>query len=988
VWITEVWRRELGVLVNWTDILDGEIVNAAWALAGMTARPRTSRRAAAGLDTAAWADTEQLVRDALAGIAVDPEMPDLSNDEAAELEAILKRHEVQGALQALLAVRLTDPPETDAAQARTALSLAMMTSRAATSGNAPPAQGSGTTALPTSPDTPSADSPDAQGAARLSEYFDEKISALVATLEGQVGFAGLAQVRAEAYNARIVALLGAIDRQVTALADPAHGAQAEMEFLERYRRQAHVRHGFLTPPDFDRRRRVPVADIFVPAEIRFIPDKSRDMGYLEQAATAGTASDSPPARKPADGQVLIPRKAGRRRPRALQVWDLIGRIDRTVLLGDPGGGKTTAANVLTDHFARQADGRIPFLVTLREYATNPIEWSVAEYIEQNVKALYQCPAPDGLVERLLLTGRALVIFDGLDELLDTSRRRDVSDRVEQFSSAYPLTPVLVTSRVVGYDQARLDDTQFTCYRLDGFREKEVADYASRWFAIQDAFSSAEAGATVTSFLAESAHAKDLRANPLLLSLMCILYRGTGSMPGDRAGIYAKCAELMLRKWDEQRDLYRKLGSDHLVEPTLRYLAWWLFTRDDSQTAATERELIGKATEFLYERGYETEEEARIAARDFIEFCRGRMWVFSDAGTAADGERLYGFTHRTFLEYFTAWYITVTSDSPEDLAQRLEPYTTSESWSTVGQLAIKLKGDTSDRGADRIYTVLLAQEPESYIAHLSFLTLCLESAHPSPAIVRRLLTAILDYVIDGPRDLSTSGHPLYRAFATSYIPQAIEVTTQRITNMVTSNDQTARTDAFKLLCELAEPTDRSELATWARAQADCYRQEILNEAESDAQLRKIALRAGTISAEQALGMPGGMNSLAEEITYRFTDLVWSSPYLDLLLISLFSDEKTIVELSSIGRYLTEHPKPPWIQVKQSGPYGPYGPYSYHKLAIDEPSRLGVTAVLAIMAELSNSKINREFPNILLPPRFTELFHEWSEGRVNFVEITGE
>jgi predicted NACHT family NTPase len=31
-----------------------------------------------------------------------------------------------------------------------------------------------------------------------------------------------------------------------------------------------------------------------------------------------------------------------------------------------------------------------------------------------------------------------VIFDGLDELLDTSRRADVATRVEQFCIEYPL----------------------------------------------------------------------------------------------------------------------------------------------------------------------------------------------------------------------------------------------------------------------------------------------------------------------------------------------------------------------------------------------------------------------------------------------------------------------------------------------------------------------------------------------------------------------
>jgi hypothetical protein len=101
-----VWRRELGVVINWTDVLDGEIVNAAWAVAQMAGKPRTSRRVAADLDTAAWADTERLIRDALPGIAANPEIPEMSEVETALLAATLNRDEVQGALQALLAARL------------------------------------------------------------------------------------------------------------------------------------------------------------------------------------------------------------------------------------------------------------------------------------------------------------------------------------------------------------------------------------------------------------------------------------------------------------------------------------------------------------------------------------------------------------------------------------------------------------------------------------------------------------------------------------------------------------------------------------------------------------------------------------------------------------------------------------------------------------------------------------------------------------------
>ena len=181
------------MLVNLVDIADGVLVNTIWSIGQMVARLRAGRQAAANMDIAGWADTEALVREALPDLQL--ELPGLTEVDAEELAVALKRDEVQGALQALLAARLTDAPEADATKAREAVRLGLRRERPNELGR------------------------DAGVfyAQQLSDYFDDKICALVAELEGRVGLAGLAQVRAEAYSGRIVALLGAIERQVAAL---------------------------------------------------------------------------------------------------------------------------------------------------------------------------------------------------------------------------------------------------------------------------------------------------------------------------------------------------------------------------------------------------------------------------------------------------------------------------------------------------------------------------------------------------------------------------------------------------------------------------------------------------------------------------------------------------------------------------------------------------------------------------------------------------
>jgi NACHT domain len=934
------------MLVNPTDIADGVLVNAIWAVGQMVVRPRAGRQAAVDMDIASWADTQALIKEALPDLTL--KLSGFTAADAEELAAALNRNEVQGALQVLLATRVTDAPETDATKAREAVRLALNQHR---------------------PNQLILDS-GAFYAEQLSEYFDEKICAVVANLEGRVGLAGLGQVRAEAYNARIIALLGAIERQVAALADPERGGRVEAEFLKRYRRQVRQNHGRIEPPDFDRRRLIPLDRIYVPTNIK---------EYIPDVAVIG--------RRQAPGE-----------PRAvsLSVPDLKRILDRTVLLGDPGGGKTTAVKFLLNEFANDSGGKVPFLVTLRKYAAEtPLKWSVAGYIEDTLATLYQTPPPDGFVEGLLLTGRAIVIFDGLDELLDTSRRREVSERVEQFSSAYPLTPILVTSRVVGYDQARLDEEQFTCYRLGGFDNDKVAEYIGKWFSYHDGTSKAECGTKARAFLKESEGAKDLRANPLLLSLMCILYRGVGSLPGDRAGIYTKCAELLFRKWDEQRDLYRRLRADYLVEPTLRHLGWWLFTREDTSAAATEQELASETTRFLHGRGFEGIEEARAAAKEFIEFCRGRMWVFSDAGTTATGDTLYSFTHRTFLEYFAAWQLAATSDTPEDLANRLITSIHSSGWEVVGELAIQIKDRNTDRGADRAYQCILGgiEQVDDQVQRLfiKLLTKWLPGMPLSPSVTRRVTRIALIHLLS-PGSMSGLLKDLQQC-GTRHQHIVADELGSGIAAMVTSDQESTTLAGLQIALSMimTNVPYRDEFwNNWSKESATLYTAKVETFSVCSPALRTLALFTSVISIDQALAMPGGFDAISQR--YPIIGIGPLVPY-PLFMTPTHGgeshDSASVAVSTAVGKYLVDHPTLPWA----SGPPDRFGSIANYidnltKANLDEFCSLGSAAAYAVNAEfrgLERASMGLAIEKMPIPSQFRQLFRDWADGNVNLVEL---
>ncbi|WBB95226.1 NACHT domain-containing protein [Solwaraspora sp. WMMA2080] len=525
---------------------------------------------------------------------------------------------------------------------------------------------------------------------RLSELFKEKCPRIAGDITN------------DAKIERVSNILESIERHLSSLKS-INVAQidSEADLISKYRKQAARAHGSIEPPDFERRRRLNYSTIYVSPKF----------------AESG------------------------RRETELSLEDLIEELDRTVILGDPGGGKSTAANVITTIFAATPTYQIPFFVLLRDFAGEMGEKSIVDYLAHRSSSHYQVDLPKELIQRLLDTGRVLVVFDGLDELLDTSRRREVADRVELFCARYPLCAVLVTSRLVGYQRAPMDPKEFRVIEISRFDDQDVQLYAEKWFS-QENLSSAEKQLAISSFVEESKVSPDLRSNPLMLALLCIIYRGEHFIPRNRPAVYERCATLLFDKWDSSRRIYSNLQAGHAVDPAMKYLAYWMLVNDSTGEGVTEHELVDRTTTYLKGYLFETDDQAREAAREFVEFCRGRAWVFNDAGTTADGEVLYKFTHRTFLEYFAAYHITRLGDSPEQIARLLAPHILREEWDIVAQLATQITDRHNERGGERIVRFLLAQidiESPTQSALVSFVSRCLSFLVLPPTQVRQIVS---------------------------------------------------------------------------------------------------------------------------------------------------------------------------------------------------------------------------------------------------------
>jgi hypothetical protein len=687
-----------------------------------------------------------------------------------------------------------------------------------------------------------------------------------------------------------------------------------LRFEREYRQQVANRHGFIRPPHFNEGRRIPIDKLYVSPDLIQIRRKHLPINSLKS---------------------------------------FVSNTYRAVVLGDPGGGKSTLAQKVCFEIASERlllGGRkvTPIIIVLRDYGAKKKNdnCSILDFINITSNSTYQRAAYDGAFEYLLLNGRAMVIFDGLDELLDTSDRRDISQDVEAFCRQYPAVPVIVTSREVGYNQAPLDEAMFETYRLSGFGSHQIEEYVTKWFDINTDLTPDDKRQKTKNFIAESQIIPDLRSNPLMLALLCNIYKGENYIPRNRPSIYRKCADMLFEQWDKSRGIVEKLPfHDAYIRPAMQQLAFWIYSDTTLQKGVGEERLIEKASQYLKVKCFETIEEAEYAAKQFIQFCSGRAWVFTDVGVTPNGERIFQFTHRTFLEYFSAEYL-VRNHSTNELIEILQPRIMKAEWDVVAQLSIQLAEQYQEGAADKILSQL-SSEAENLTegqgwSLVSFVTRCLGFIVPPPNVRKQVAMLCLRKSLELGKDLANSKlrEGLYASRLTEprdtlvkllnvdheNLKTISEITEAFLISTINSiRDKTMQEVALEITLSLSRmlaphqfviPIVREEVLTvWTEVKGrvlETCRESILGIIAQSLPLSVDAYFTDIISLEQLIELHGP-SSVFRHRQYILSPGTYLPPLSEVFFQNitrhLNKDEKLLKGSSELGDLLIDYP-PPW------------------------------------------------------------------------------
>jgi formylglycine-generating enzyme required for sulfatase activity/energy-coupling factor transporter ATP-binding protein EcfA2 len=393
--------------------------------------------------------------------------------------------------------------------------------------------------------------------------------------------------------------------------------------------------------------------------------------------------------------------------------EAIAAMNRLVILGYPGGGKSTLVNYLAGQMARRCLGQhleedalsgwpvettlLPVRIILRHFAARlpddvppgPKGGLVWDYLEETLLPQWGCREALPEIKQILVAEGGLVLFDGLDEVpesIEDARRSLIKEAITDFAAPLGQCKVIVTCREYAYkegDAWRLPEQAFPQVELALFASEQIEQFTRTWYGLTgpmkgwDSERCRKEAENLFAATQKWPHLQELAPYPLLLTLMAQVHGRDGTLPDDRADLYDRAVNLLLAHWENR--IVREAEGGRRIEPGL---IMQLGVRTETLKSALAR--VAFQAHEQQEQTSERDERAADISRDALweelqavlgSYDQAKLvtdYIQDRAGLLQARDRFtYTFPHRTFQEYLAALHVWKEANPGETLAVRVK-----------------------------------------------------------------------------------------------------------------------------------------------------------------------------------------------------------------------------------------------------------------------------------------------------------------------------
>lgn len=256
------------------------------------------------------------------------------------------------------------------------------------------------------------------------------------------------------------------------------------------------------------------------------------------------------------------------------IWDFLhvgNKLHDTItafaVTGPPGCGKTTLLQniALTFAYNKQKAFKLPAYVPILLFLRNHVEAILkGKSLEAAVQAWFAdakrysgLNPPPAWFEQRLRAGQCIVLLDGLDEVADHAIRKQVAAWVDKQIRDYPRCPFILTARPLGYRDTPLNRAHHL--EVQAFNPEQVRCFIQAWYLEHEIMSTGKNDKGVqqqaqrnTEDLIQRLRGlpalNALTVNPLLLTMITMVHRYRGQLPGRRVELYAEICDVLLGHW--------------------------------------------------------------------------------------------------------------------------------------------------------------------------------------------------------------------------------------------------------------------------------------------------------------------------------------------------------------------------------------------------------------------------------------------------------